>query len=538
MRSLLIVFAVVVALVVCGLQLGNRRMLEAEERGRPAAAAGPTPGAPSTARRPAVAGAFYPADPTELQSMVDKFLQSAKPMKALRKPLAIIAPHAGYVYSGAVAGFAYAAVKGQEYDTVVVVGPSHGALFAGAAVPRANAWNTPLGNVSIDTEMRAGLLAADERFVRRDGAMAQEHSIEVQLPFLQRAIGKVKVLPIQVADFSVENLSAITDALCEALQGKSALLIASTDMSHYPAYEDACEVDKKTLDLLEGWRLADLIKWEHQAPASGVKDLHCALCGLGPTLIVMRCAARLGANSVSVLRYANSGDVLIGDRGRCVGYCAVALWRDSNRPAADVQPLRTVNSTDGGERTMHTSEGELSQEQQRYLLTLARDAVGGWVARSERVTPERREGVLSQDRAVFVTLKEQGMLRGCIGSLVAREPLVDAVVGSAIAAATQDPRFRPVAPDELSALDIHVSVLSPSTAVSNASEIEIGKHGIIVQQAGRSGVFLPEVATEQGWTLEETLTHLCAEKAGLPADAWKTGAKLLVFTTQSFGDGE
>ena len=185
-----------------------------------------------------------------------------------------------------------------------------------------------------------------------------------------------------------------------------------------------------------------------------------------------------------------------------------------------------------------TSEGELSTEQQLHLLELARTAINHWVSERSRLQPDQREGIYSQQRAVFVTLRERGQLRGCIGTLEPQEALVDAVVSRAIGAATQDPRFPPVEERELPQLSVHVSVLSPVEPIGDPSEIVLGKHGVIVKHGGGSGVFLPQVAPEQGWDTETMLNRLCSGKAGLDEDAWRTGARLFVFTTQNFGDEE
>jgi len=182
------------------------------------------------------------------------------------------------------------------------------------------------------------------------------------------------------------------------------------------------------------------------------------------------------------------------------------------------------------------STDNLNDDQKKRLLVLAREAVTRWVTDHTEVKPPTGEPAFAPDRAVFVTLRMDGRLRGCIGTLEPVSPLGEAVIESAISAATHDPRFRPVAAGEIPALDIHLSILSPMRTVSGPDEIVIGKHGIVVRQGMRSGVFLPEVATEQGWDLETTLSILCTEKAGLPADAWKHGAELRVFTTQSFGE--
>jgi len=531
-------------LVMCALLLVCFFLLQAhidDAAPKPTATATADTGVPAarapkpTVRRPAVAGAFYPDDPAKLASMVDGYLADVPDQKLQGTLVALVSPHAGYVYSGPVAAYGFAAAKGKSYDTAVVVGPSHGARFSGAALSASDYWETPLGKVAIDRELGRELSALDSRFHEDDRAQADEHSLEVQLPFLQRTLKGFKLLPIQIADFSPRNLGAIAQALATALKGHNILLIASTDLSHYPAYDDARRVDGQTLDLIRDWKLKSLMRHEDASSRSGVPRLSCALCGLGPVVVVMDAAQRLGANHAEVLKYANSGDSPVGDKNRCVGYGALALCAVDGKPKPKVETYMEARSENDEER-FELSEGELNEEQQKYLLSLARRTINDWVTKRERVVPERRDGVFAEKRAVFVTINENGALRGCIGSLVAQEPLADAVVSRAIAASTEDPRFRPVERGELPDLELHVSVLSPMKPIDDASQIELGKHGVVVRQGYRSGVFLPEVAPEQGWDLETTLKHLCEGKAGLPADAWKKGAQLSVFTTQNFGD--
>lgn len=536
MRTLWIAAAMCVLLLVCFFLL-QRRLPTTDREQTPTAAAQVAPARePEQAvRRPAVAGAFYPRDPQELEAMVDGYLEAAESRDPAGELVGVIAPHAGYVFSGPVAGHAYAPLRGRRWDTVVVVGPSHGARHGGAALAGVAFWETPLGRVPINTDLARKLADLDERFTINDRVQQQEHSLEVQVPFLQRALDEFKLLPVQVWDASVENCAAIARTLAAAVQDEDVLLVASTDLSHYPEYEAANRADKRTLELISGWRLAALPEWEQEAAASGVPELHCALCGLGAVLVVMEAARLLGANDARVLKYANSGDVPAGDKHRCVGYAAVALCRTEGK-AAPKQGLSAPDNDEGGRTDMKHSPGELTEEQQDHLVELARRAISEWVTRRAKVEPERREGILGEKRAVFVTLEEHGRLRGCIGSLSPQEALVDAVVSRAIAAATQDPRFVPVQPEELAHLAVKVSVMSPVRPVSDPAEIEIGTHGVIVSQGGRSGVFLPEVAVEQGWDRDTTLSILCREKAGLPEDAWRRGAKLEVFTTQVFGE--
>ena len=489
-------------------------------------------------RSPAVAGAFYPASAEQLAAEVAGYLAAVPAAPAQGRIVGAIVPHAGYVYSGPVAAHAYAALKGSHFDTVVVLGPSHRFRFAGGCLPAASGWSTPLGRVSVDTELRDTLAVGDDTFFVDDEPHAEEHSIEVQLPFLQTVLEDFRLLPVLVGSDGEANLSGIASGLAAALKDRAALLVASTDLSHYPAYEAARTTDAETLEIIAQWDMAGLISRERKVASLGVAELHCALCGLGPVVIAMDAGRRLGANTVSVLNVANSGDAPGGDKSRCVGYGAVVLREVQGATGPKVKSSGPQVSGQGDAGRMHTSEGELTVEQQEYLLELARQAVNAWVGEKRVVKPTRREGVLGQDRAVFVTLREEGQLRGCIGSLEPQEALVDAVVSRAIAAATQDPRFSPVTKRELGLLQFHVSVLSPVRPVKDASEIEIGRHGIIVTRGYHSGVFLPEVATEQGWDRETTLDYLCEHKAGLPRDAWRRGAELSVFETQNFGDGD
>lgn len=536
MKVLPILLAFCVALLVCFVVLQNYRGREPQPPVRLAATDQTLPLSGDQIRPPAVAGTFYPEDPQELTSLIDRALEAAGKPLIPGRLVALMVPHAGYVYSAPVAAYSYAQLKALSFDTVVVLGPCHREPVSGAVVPTATRWRTPLGEVPIDQEFAAALIAAEPRLSRSDGPHAEEHCLEVQVPFLQRSLTNFRLLPVLVSDFSLTNCAAISQALAKVAQGKKVLLIASSDMTHYPAYDDASRTDHKTLDLISSWRLRDLPGWEQQATNSGVAELHCTLCGLGPVMIVMDAARRLGANTTQVLKYANSGDAPTGDKSRCVGYGAVAFTAVEGKPSPEAPMLPTSAKPGSPGSRIKTSEGELTPQQQTELLALAREAVNTFITTREVLKPTKREGLFNEPRAVFVTLERGGRLRGCIGSLSPQEPLVDAVVSRAIAAATQDPRFPPVQKSELSDLTFHVSVLSPVRPIKDPSEIVLGKHGVIVSQGFNRGVFLPEVAPQQGWDRDTMLTYLCAEKAGLPPDAWKKGAKLEVFTTQQFGD--
>lgn len=496
----------------------------------------------ASARPPAVAGRFYPDDPEELRELVERLIDRATPPAVPGRLIGLIVPHAGYQFSAPVAAYAYKLVAGLRFDAVVVLGPSHATTFPGALLTESSAWRTPLGDVAVDTSLSQALAKeAPALFRQSDALQATEHSIEVQLPFLQVALKQFKFVPVLLNDFSEENCRAVASALAKVLKGRRFLLVASTDMAHYPARDLCRQVDLCTLGLLERMDIVGLYAWEKEAVRKYMaREVHCTLCGLGPVVTLLMAARELGADQVTRLKYANSGDVSLLTADRAVGYCAVAVSSSKESPLSQEAARGGEEQAAGGGTKMQEalpgSADNLTEEQKKTLLKLAREAIQAWVGEHRRLRPPEGDPAFSEPRAVFVTLKSRGRLRGCIGCLEAEAPLGEAVVEYAIAAAVRDPRFPPVTAQEVKGLDIHISVLSPLRPVDKPEDIVLGKHGIVVQQGFRRGVFLPEVAVEQGWDLPTTLTILCEEKAGLPGDAWKRGAQLFVFTTQSFGE--
>ncbi len=505
-----LVVLVIVILVVAGVVLVRsipRHSVRAFASGR---------GEPRV-RAPAVMGTFYPLAPTDLRDAVRTYLDAAETAEAPGELVALIVPHAGYSYSGPVAGFAYRTLVGRSYETVVVVGPSHRVPFSGVALSGFDEWYTPLGRVKID---RAGSDAIEHLHPKArviDAAHEGEHSIEVQLPFLQETLEEFQLLPVLMADFSSDNSASLARALAEWAQDRRVLFVASSDMSHYPAYDDAVRVDKETLRAIETMEAEEVAATTKKLMAGGVDGLSTCLCGEGPVKTVLMAAKILEADKVQLLRYANSGDVPRGPRAGVVGYCAVALYRSKSNPG--------LSGSDSG---------ELTSQQQKRLLVLARTTIEEYVRTGRRVPVEESDPGLLRPAAAFVTLRKDGELRGCIGSLEPSQPLAETVRDRAIMAASRDLRFSPVKADELPHLEIEISVLSPLRRVAGSDDIDISRHGVVVAQGSRRGVYLPQVAQETGWSRDVLLSHLCRDKAGLPADAWKQGAALYVFTVQAF----
>lgn len=476
------------------------------------------PAAERSVRPAAVAGQFYPGEAEQLRAAVAGYLAAASPPALPGEPVALVVPHAGYEFSAATAAYAYKALAGHSYDTVVLLGPSHHVPVAGAALSPAGAWRTPLGEVAVDTELAASLRQVDPDCREQAEAHAQEHSVEVQLPFLQTVLPQARIVPVALGELSTEGCRKLGEGLAELLKGRHALLIASSDLAHYPPRDACAQLDKATLALILKGDPAALAAHEAASEHSGQDNVVCALCGLAPVSVVMTAARLLGATRPVLLHYSNSGQVEPRTAERSVGYGAVAFCRSSGTPTAPRE------------------EGELNATQQQFLLKLARQALAQFLRDGTRYQPATEDAALKAVRACFVTLTEAGQLRGCIGGLEARQPLYLAVRDMAIEAATEDPRFRPVTADELPRLHLEISVLSPLRIIQDPGEIVVGRHGVVVRQGWHSGVFLPQVAPEQGWDREEMLAHLCRDKAGLPANAWNNGAELSVFTAQVFGE--
>ena len=486
---------------------------------------------PSEVRKPAVAGQFYPDDAEQLSTMVDAFLAQVKKVEAegqvRPEPIAIIVPHAGYIFSGQVAAYAFKQIEGVDYEAIVVVGTNHSAPgFRQVSVYAEGAFETPLGLAPVDTELAQALIAADERIVFDRSAHQHEHSIEVELPFLQRLYPGQAIVPVIVGEPSSENCQALSEALAEALSGKKSLIVASSDLSHYPSYGDACRVDMATLAAIETMAPQQLTETIARHKTEGIPNLGTLCCGEGPVRVAMMAAKKLGANQATVLRYANSGDTPFGDRDRVVGYGAVMFWRgEENMTSFAISAPPSPPQ----------EPAPLNSDEREELLTIARQTVAQLLETGTAPHFEVSEPNLFQERGCFVTLKKQGELRGCIGNLLPQRPLYLTVQNVAISAAINDRRFPPVTKEELKDLSIEVSVLSPFEPVVDFDEIQVGRHGLVIVKGQNQGVLLPQVATEEEWDRDEFLRQICL-KAGLPEDAWQEGAQLYVFTAEVFGE--
>ncbi|MGB9234156.1 MAG: AmmeMemoRadiSam system protein B [Terriglobales bacterium] len=479
--------------------------------------AGSSPADSERIRQTAVAGAFYPADPKELAAMVDGFLAHANVPEKKGEVVALVAPHAGYPFSGAVAGHSYAMVKGRPTHRVVVIAPSHYEAFSFTSVYDGDAYATPLGNVPVDKDFARKLVNLDPEIrLSSHGhvptAASGEHALEDQLPFLQRALGDFHLVPIVMGEQSYQASRALGVALAELVRGTDTLIVASSDLSHYHTYDQAVRLDGKTLNAIG--------EWDYLTLSDNFATRTWEACGGAPIVAAMIAAERLGATRAQVLKYANSGDVT-GDRSRVVGYSAVAFLKQEDGRGPAIPKF------------------SLTSSEKRQLLEIARKSVES-VVREDKAyeLPANLPATLMQDRGAFVTLKENGELRGCIGYTVAVQPLAETVRDVAALAALRDTRFRPVAAGELLQLRYQVSVLSPLRRVSDTNQIKVGEHGLMIVKGRTRGLLLPQVAPEEHWD-RNTLLDETAMKAGLPAKSWRDkNVDLFMFTAVVFGETE
>jgi len=453
---------------------------------------------------------FYPASPDELTSQLAAFLKNADPHPVDGNVMAIVSPHAGYIYSGQIAAYGYKAVEGQEFDLVVVLAPSHRTYFKGASIYTAGDYLTPLGTIHVNQEACETLIAQDPSFRFYPEAHTQEHALEVQLPFLQHTLASFTLLPIIMGTQDYAFCERLQAALLPILKGKKTLIVASSDLSHYHSHEEAIALDRLVMKNIEGFDPKGL----NATLANGQAEA----CGGGPIITAMLTASGLGAHHAKVLAYGDSGDIT-GDSSAVVGYLSAVFYK------------KTAGST--STRKIGVDLG-LSDEEKTTLRTLARETIktrlnSGEIPPLPDLTP-----VLKERRGAFVTLTKNGKLRGCIGLIRGVRPLAETIREMAVAAAFQDPRFPPLSKNEWPDIEIEISVLTPFSQVKDLSEIKVGKHGLYIEKGPYSGLLLPQVATEYGWDAKEFLQQTC-RKAGLAPKSYKDpDAKIFLFSADIF----
>ncbi len=470
-----------------------------------------------------LAGQWYPGDAQSLKQQLDKMFEQTSG-DSDPDAMALILPHAGYQYSGPCAAQALARL-GKTYKRVVVIGPSHQVSLPEAlSVPQVTHYQTPLGEVALDQPFIQALLEHPQ-FRSLPAAHQTEHSVQIELPLLQHRLGDFTYVPIVAGQLSLDTIEAVA-AILKGMMDDDTLLVASSDFTHYGRqfnyvpFEEDVQAELKKLDMgayahIKARDARGFIKYQAETGAT--------ICGRVPIAIVLSMLSE--SVQVDAVDYTTSGEIT-GDFQHSVSYLSVLFsggWGTEETVAS--QPL----------------EASLSEQDKATLLKLARKTIAYYLEKNTKPTPEDLDisvgAALHTSRAAFVTLTKNHALRGCIGDILPRQALYASVIANAVNAAVNDYRFGAVSPDELDSLHIEISALTVPAPVDSYRDIRIGIDGVILEKGGHRAVFLPQVAPEQGWDVEETLTYL-AQKAGLAPDGWKEGARFLCFQAEVFGEPE
>lgn len=471
-------------------------------------------------RQPAVAGSFYPADAASLEAQLFTYFSGTRDTLLDEDLAAIIVPHAGYIFSGPVAAAAYSKLDPERsFKRIFVIGTSHHVFLDGASVCNMDEYRTPLGNIPVDTEL-AGLLIRENRLVVYvPEAHTKEHSIEVQLPFLQYRLKKpFMILPMVIGTQSASTCRKLAEILRPYFTPEN-LFVISSDFSHYPSYENAVRTDQATGLAVLSNSPAKFIETITGSNAKNTPGLATSCCGWSSVLTLLDITSVQNDIKISHIKYMNSGDSPYGDKNRVVGYHAFTFSRGQD-------PI-----TAGG--------FVLSDEEKTLLLKIARESIESQLA--NRPMPDINESELPENLKLkcgaFVTLNKNDQLRGCIGRFLPDQPLYMVVREMAVAAAFRDVRFSPVEKYEMGKIDIEVSVLTPLKRIYSIDEFKLGEQGIYIIKGNRSGTFLPKVAESTGWNKEEFLGHCSRDKAGIGWEGWKD-ADLYTYEALVFDEKE
>lgn len=454
-------------------------------------------------RKAVHAGRFYAATKDSLNKELDRLFTAAGKNIITPGLRALISPHAGYLYSGEVAAKAYNLIDPKaNWANVFILATSHTERFKGAAVYADGDFLSPLGKASVNKEIARNLINTESLFINYNQAHFKEHSIEVQIPFLQRIFGdKLSIVPIVIGTDNFNELSTIATSLQSYFTGEN-LFVVSSDFSHYPNYKDAIEIDASTLEMFINSEAKDFSLWLQTNNSLQSKNVLTRMCGCSSGIVLKLLSEQDNMLEYKHIAYSNSGDVQNGDHSSVVGYHAISLVVKEESDHSFI----------------------LTDSDKMQLLAIARKAIearleGGKIDKQE---PEQISASLKVKAGAFVSLKKGKKLRGCIGSLNATDLLYNTVSQMAVSAAFSDYRFDPLTKKEYEKVSIEISVLTPMKKVNSFEDIIVGKHGVMIKFENRSATFLPQVASEQGWNREQLLAYLSEKKAGLKWDSWKS----------------
>jgi AmmeMemoRadiSam system protein B/AmmeMemoRadiSam system protein A len=419
-------------------------------------------------RKPIAAGKYYPDSSSQIRAMIDSFIDKKAEKEEV---IGLVVPHAGYIYSGAVAGAVLSHIKFK--DTFVVLGPNHTGRGQPFSIMTEGTWETPLGEVQIDSELARKLVSMSHYLKEDRLAHEYEHSIEVQIPFLQYFKADVKIVPIILSTGDGEICKGIGRDIGRALRElkKEAVILASSDMNHYESQKVTQKKDRQAIDAILNLDPDELLK--------RVEEQNITMCGYAPAIVMLSAAMELGAGKAELVKYQTSGDVL-GDYEAVVGYAGIIV------------------------------------KQLSPLVKLAKDSLETYVKDKKVLQPENLTPQMKERAGVFVCIKKYGELRGCIGTFEpCQENVAHEIVANAISTATSDPRFEPVSPKELKDLEYTVDVLTHPEPVASKDELDPKKYGVIVESGYRRGLLLPDL---EGVDTAEYQIEISRQKAGIGPD--------------------
>ena len=467
-------------------------------------------------REPVFAGTFYPASASQLQEDLQDYFALAKPAQLKGKVRTLIVPHAGYEYSGVVAASGYKSIpKDARYKNIFIIASTHREQFQGASVYAAGNYITPLGEARVNQEISSQLIQSEKSISFNPKAHDREHSIEVQIPFIQHHFDHTPTLvPIVMGTSSLSAARDLATALLPWFTPEN-LFIISSDFSSYPSYKDAQRIDQLTGEAIFSKDPEVFYGALRKNSGEGVKNLATPSCGWSSIMTMLYMADRQQEIEISPVLYRNSGDSPIGDKERVVGYWAIA--------GHDTPPKAISYALDAGEK--------------KTLLAISRSTLDTYLLSGTlaEVNKDELTWTLQQPAGAFVSLYMGGRLRGSNWNFTPDKPLYMVVQEMTLAAALNDPHFAPVEASEMEYISIEISVLTPLQKISSISEFQLGKHGIYMSKGGKSGSFLPQVAQANGWSTEEFLGHCSRDKAGIGYEGWKE-ADLFVFEALVFGE--
>ncbi|MCU0846496.1 MAG: AmmeMemoRadiSam system protein B [Spirochaetes bacterium] len=475
-----------------------------------------------------LAGTWYPSDPVRLEKTISSLYKKTMPVNSSCSPLVLILPHAGYQYSGQVAANGYESVKNKAPDVILIMAPSHRGRIKGCALHPAEFFETPLGRIKTAKDINP-LLLKNSLFRTDGGAFENEHAIEIHLPLIQglyekTALRKTPVLPILVGDIGPAESESIARTIAAALSSfKNPLLIVSSDFTHYgerfgfTPFAGPDKVVREKIKKLDFGAIGFIKKKDPEGFSKYLDNTGATICGRNPILIAV--SLPINGFKAGIIDYNTSGNIT-GDFKNTVSYAAIFICGKIGTAEAEARPRDFLSNSD-----------------KKFLLGIARKNLESRLFRNNPYNPDKSQIPAScKTRAgVFVTIKKAGELRGCIGYIEGLKPLYKAVLDNSFNAGFRDPRFNPLAKNEFRDLKLEISVLTPPEPVKSVDEISIGRDGLIIEKGMRKGIFLPQVAVEWNWDLDQYLANLC-RKAGLAEGEWKKGASLYRFEAIVFSE--